>query len=288
MPGSQAATEWAFPNPATPPGSSAYYSVRFAPAGLRDDLAVLLGWRHLVRSVFDEVSDRGVATRKLEWWSNELERIVAGTGRHPLGLPLGRLIARAELPRQPFLDIIRGTEALLADRRVEDVAGLAALGDLDLGALCELIARVHAASAPAGLSAARRAGSYCALVELVRDSGRMLRRDRCGFLPEDRLQRNGISHTGHEPTEIRKHLSPLLADLAEDLDRHRADLSHDLPRLPATIRIRVRLADRLLAELAASDFEVADQRIALTPIRKLWNAWRESRLNRAPRGKSCF
>jgi phytoene synthase len=282
MPGSQAATEWAFPNPATPPGSSAYYSVRFAPVGLRNDLAVLLGWRHLVRSVLDEVSDRGVAARKLEWWSDELERIVAGTGRHPLASRLSRLIARANLPQQPFIDIILGTKAILADRRSQDTAALSDLADLDLGALCELIARVHAETTPADLAAARRAGSYCALVELVRDSGRMLRRDRCGFLPEDRLQRHGISHTGHEPTEIRKHLSPLLADLAEDLDRHRADLSHDLPRLPATIRIRVRLADRLLAELAASDFEVADQRIALTPIRKLWNAWRESRLNRVP------
>ncbi|HSO81933.1 squalene/phytoene synthase family protein [Thiocapsa sp.] len=277
MQGSQAATEWAFPNPGTPPGSSAYYSVRFAPPGLRDDLAALLGWRHLVRSVVDEVSDQGVAARKLAWWNDELERIFAGTGRHPLGVPLGQLIARAELSRQPFVDIAMGTEAILADRRVRDVAALAALADLDLGALLELFARAHGESTPTRLAAARRAGSYCSLVELVRDSGRLLRQDRCGFLPEDRLDRHGVSHADQRPTEIRKHLAPLLADLAEDLNRHRADLSHHLPRLPAVVRIRVRLADRLIAEIAASGFQVADQRIALTPIRKLWNAWRESR-----------
>jgi phytoene synthase len=277
MQGSPAANEWAFPNPATPPGSSAYYSVRFAPPGQRDDLAALLGWRHLVRSVVDEVSDRGVAARKLEWWNEELERIVAGTGRHPLGMPLGLLIAQAELPRQPFVDIVLGTEAILADRRVRDVAALAALTDLDLGALFALFARAHGESSPTGLAAARRAGSYCGLVELVRDSGRLLRRDRCGFLPEDRLNRHGLSQTDRQPTKIRKHLAALLDDLSEDLNRHRAGLSHDLLRLPAVIRIRVRLADRLLAEIAASNFQVADQRIALTPIRKLWNAWRESR-----------
>jgi phytoene synthase len=277
MQGSEAATEWAFPNPATPPGSSAYYSVRLAPFGLRDGLAALIGWRHLVRSVLDEVSDRGVAARKLEWWSDELEHIVNGTGRHPLGMPLGPLIARAALPRQPFVDIILGTEAILADRRAHDVAALAALADLDLGALFELIARAHGESRPAGLTTARRAGSYCGMVELVRDSGRLLRRGRCGFLPEDRLNRHGMSHTVQRPTEMRARLAPLLADLAEDLNRHRDGLSHDLPRLPGVIRIRVRLADRLLAEIAASDFQVADQRIALTPIRKLWNAWRESR-----------
>jgi 15-cis-phytoene synthase len=277
MPVSQAASEWAFPNPATPPGSSAYYSVRFAPLALRDDLAALLGWRHLVRSVLEEVSDRSVAARKLEWWSDELERIFAGAGRHPLGVALGRLIARAELPRQPFVDIVLGTEAILADRRAPDFGALAALADLDLGALFELIARARGETTPTGLAAARRAGSYCSLVELVRDSGRLLRQDRCGFLPEDRLDRYGLGHSDRRPTEIRKHLAPLLADLAEDLNRHRTDLSHDLPRLPAVIRIRVRLADRLLTEIAVSGFQVADQRIALTPIRKLWNAWRESR-----------
>lgn len=277
MQGAPAATEWAFPNPATPPGSSAYYSVRFAPPGLRDDLAALLGWRHLVRSVVDEVSDRGVAARKLEWWNDEFERIFAGTGRHPIGLSLGPLIARAKLPRQPFVDIVLGTEAILADRRVRDVAALAALADLDLGALCELIARAHGETTPAGLAAVRSAGSYCGLVEFVRDSGRLLRHERCGFLPEDRLSRHGMSHTAQTPTEIRKNLAPLLADLAGDLERHRDGLRHDLPSLPAAIRIRVRLADRLLAEIAASGFDVADQRIALTPIRKLWNAWRESR-----------
>ncbi|RKT46040.1 squalene/phytoene synthase family protein [Thiocapsa rosea] len=273
----QAATEWAFPNPATPPGSSAYYSVRFAPVGLRDDLAALLGWRHLVRSVIDEVSDRGVAARKIEWWNDEIKQIFADTGRHPLGVPLGRLIARAELPRQPFVDIIMGTEAILADRHAQDVAALAALADLDLGALFELIARAHGETTPADLATARRAGSYCAMVEIVRDSGRLLRQDRCGFLPEDRMNRHGMSHTAQTPTKIRKHLAPLLADLSKDLNDHRAELIHDLRRLPAVIRIRVRLADRLLAEIAASGFQVADQRIALTPIRKLWNAWRESR-----------
>jgi phytoene synthase len=275
--GSQAATEWAFPNPATPPGSSAYYSVRFAPVGLRDDLAALFGWRHSVRSVVDEVSDLGVAARKLDWWSGELERIFAGTGRHPLGVPLGRLIARANLPRQAFVDVILGTEALLADRGAPDVEAFAALADLDLGALFELIVRAHGESSPNGLAAARRAGIYCAIVELVRDSGRLLRQGRCGFLPEDRLKRHGMNHSLQRPIEIRTHLAPVLADLAGDLDRYRNDMSHDLPRLPTVVRIRVRLADRLFAEIAASDFQVADQRISLTPIRKLWNAWRESR-----------
>ena len=42
--------QWRFPNRATPEGSSAYYSVRFAPSAVRDDLAAL------VRAVVPPVS----------------------------------------------------------------------------------------------------------------------------------------------------------------------------------------------------------------------------------------
>ena len=66
--------EWLFPNRATPPGSSAYYSVRFAPLRLRHDLAAVLAWRHEVRAILEEVSDPGVARLKLNWWIEEMER----------------------------------------------------------------------------------------------------------------------------------------------------------------------------------------------------------------------
>ena len=64
---------WHFPNPATPLGSSTYYSLRFSPPGLRDDLAILAAWRHQVRIILVEVSDPGVARLKLQWWREELD-----------------------------------------------------------------------------------------------------------------------------------------------------------------------------------------------------------------------
>lgn len=277
MPAPNEDAEWAYPNQATPAGSSAYYSVRFAPPELRDDLAALFGWRYLVRSVVDRVSDRGVAARKLEWWNDELVHIFAGRSRHPLARPLAALIARADLPRQPFVDILWGTEALLADRRMADFGALVAFADLDTGALFELIARTHGAIAPPTLGAARRAGAYCRLVDLIRDSGRLLRQDRSGFLPEASLARHGLALATTTPTAIRAHLVSLLDELAEDLARMREDLEDGFHRLPGAVRIQVRLMDKLLAELAATRFDVADQRIALTPVRKFWHAWRESR-----------
>ncbi|MBK1700039.1 3-dehydroquinate synthase [Thiococcus pfennigii] len=60
-----------------------------------------------------------------------------------------------------------------------------------------------------------------------------------------------------------------------DVERIRALIA--AADLPACLRIRARLAQRLLAELTAPDADVIDARIALTPLNKLWHAWRESR-----------
>ena len=47
--------------------------------------------------------------------------------------------------------------------------------------------------------------------------------------------------------------------------------------MPACIRARTLILESLLRELETDGFDVADQRIGLTPLRKLWLAWRESR-----------
>jgi phytoene synthase len=280
---------WGFPNPATPPGSSAYYAVRFAPRGERDALATLFGWRHLVRSVLVTVSDRGVAARKLAWWHDEIEVIHAGGGRHPIALPLGQIIRDSALPLRSFVEVLWATEAILNGRKMPDLNALVGLAEQDLGAIFELVARRLDAETPhraraesaqgssssstESIACARRAGAYCGLIALMRGSGRLLRQGHIDFWPEDR--RLKVSSTRHAHSGAA--LAPLFADLDGEVAPLRRSLDTPLAALPTTVRIHVRLADALLAELRESGFAVADQHIALTPIRKLWIAWRASR-----------
>ncbi|WP_200388224.1 squalene/phytoene synthase family protein [Thiocapsa imhoffii] len=273
----QPTTSWGFPNPATPPGSSTYYAIRFADVAQRDALAALCGWRHLVRSVLEQVSDPGVAARKLAWWQGELERIFARQGQHPLAPALSRAMTRADLPRQPFLDILWAVEALLANRQSRDQAEVLARAELDCGSLAELMLHQTPGHVAAQRSAARRAGAYWGLVALIRDSGWLLRRGRLGVLPADALARQGIAQWSPSGPLPGAALASVLAELLPLCHRERERLDPDLASLPSALRIRVRLADTLLAELMASGLAVADQRIALTPLRKLWIAWRESR-----------
>ncbi len=86
----------------------------------------------------------------------------------------------------------------------------------------------------------------------------------------------GLSHAALVWREHRDRLPELLAPVA---DRARAKLAaSDLNLdLPVCIRVRVRILASLLEVLTGAGFAVADQRIGLTPLRKLWLAWRESR-----------
>ncbi|HSO80765.1 MAG TPA: hypothetical protein VLQ88_11450, partial [Chromatiaceae bacterium] len=50
--------------------------------------------------------------------------------------------------------------------------------------------------------------------------------------------------------------------------------SSPLGALPPFARVRARILASLLREIEALSYQVVDQRLSLTPLRKLWIAWR--------------
>jgi phytoene synthase len=262
------AQEWAYPDKATPPGSSAYYCVRFAPRELRRAAALLFAWRGEIGDVPLRCSDPGVARLKLDWWREELARCVAAQARHPLTRALSPVVRRWDLPPAPFLEM---TDAAEAAARGEPVA---AIGDLerrlegDQGALFELLGRVHGVADPAALEALRRLGTYCALVHLIRDAGALLRRRY------DPLPRPWVEEAAGDPRRAYRDALPRLARRAREL-RAGAPAA-----VPPGIAARVAILDALLGELEGSGFPVLDQRVGLTPLRKVWIGWRASRAAR--------
>lgn len=275
---SAASAEWRFPNRATPPGSSAYYSVRLAAAPHRDALAALFAWRAELRAILDQVSDPGVARIKLDWWRSELERLLVGEPRHPISEVLAPAVAAHQLPEQPLVALIVSVETALRNPRHPDLASQRRADEQDLGALFELLARCEGADEEQPLAQARRAGGWCAQVRRIRDAGWLLRQGR-EVLPADQLATAGLSQATLTGAEGRHRLPALLRAFAEQLRRQppEQDLAGRIPSgLTPTVRIQLRLHQDLLAVLARSGFDVADQRIGLTPLRKLWLAWRAS------------
>lgn len=265
---------WRFPNSATPFGSSAYFSIRFAPRPLRNDLAALLAWRQQVRAIIDEVGDPNVARLKLHWWREEIQRTLAGEPHHPLSYALQPILARHQLPGTPFLQIAEQAEEVIVGRHPADEAALILSCKGDLGALFELMSRCHRIQDPDRLEDARALGAFCALVYSIRDSGVLARRGRTP-LPANWLRDLGLSAQALTQRSHRARLPELLPGMARQAHRLLEQI-HDPGIQPTFARIRANLLNALLLELEAMDFDVAEQRVGLTPLRKLWLAWRES------------
>jgi phytoene synthase len=142
----------------------------------------------------------------------------------------------------------------------------------DRGALFELICRCHGRTEPATLAIARDTGAWCEQVRRIRDAGLRLRRAR-PVLPADALQAAGLTQEQLASLEHRHRLPALLTAQADTLRNDRLNPA-GTAALPRALRIQLRIHTALLDELARSQFDVVDQRIGLTPLRKLWAGWR--------------
>jgi phytoene synthase len=225
-----------------------------------------------VRAILDEVSDPGVARLKLDWWRDELVRSAKGAPRHPLSLVLTPVIAAHGLPLEPFLAIAERTEQELRGGRSADDTAQCQAAEQDLGALFELAARCHDLRNDPDLASARRLGGWVARVRRLRDAGLLLRQGR-EVIAEERLANAALTHEALISGEHRHRLPALVKPIAEalaDEQPRRADTA----MLPRALRIQTRIHAALLRELARSGYAVTDQRIGLTPLRKLLLAWR--------------
>ncbi len=266
---------WRFPNPATPLGSSTYYSIRFSPTARRDDLAILAAWRHQVRAILMEVSDPGVARLKLQWWLEDLEKPLDGRPSHPLSQAVRAVVSQHQLPLGPFLQIAEQVEEEILRRRLPDLGALTRACDADLGALFELMAACQGLTSPENIASVRALGTFCALVYRIRDSGWLARQGRAP-IPMDLLAPQNLTPEALRQGPHRARLPEWLPELARQAQALQARSSHTRT-LPPFARARTRILASLLREIEALSFQVADQRLSLTPPRKLWIAWRETR-----------
>lgn len=268
-----------FPNAATPPGSSAYYSLRFGARERQPELALLLAWSREMRHIARDTSDPGIARLKLDWWREEIARATSGEARHPLTRELAPSIARHGLSATAFQEHIDAWEGLATGRRFRTRSQLLESCATAGGSLAELLTCVNGDVSGDHAPAARRLGASLYLAERIRDLGADLRRHR-SLLPAELLQVRGLSEDALLASRDRDGLRQVLRELAQDCRQlHRETVGPGKrPALalgPVLILARLRLAT--LDEIEQAGFPVLAERVSLTPLRKLWISWRAGR-----------
>ncbi|MBM3387622.1 MAG: presqualene diphosphate synthase HpnD [Betaproteobacteria bacterium] len=264
-------------------GSSFYYAFLFLPAPQRAAITAFYAFCREVDDVVDEVSDPGVAASKLAWWHQEVQQAFAGQASHPA---MQALMPHAQvfgISAQQLQAVVQGCQMDLQQTRYLDYPGLQSYCHLVAGVVGEVSARIFGQSDEATTAYAHKLGQAFQLTNIIRDVGEDALRGRI-YLPINELQRFGVKAQELLQRQYSERFTELMRFQAQ---RAQALYDEALAILPAADRrhqkpglMMASIYRTLLREIEASGFQVLHQRIALTPLRKLWLAWKMQALGR--------
>jgi 15-cis-phytoene synthase len=288
---------------AAPPGSSSYYALRQAPAGRQPLLTALFALRREFEETVKETSDPTVGRTKLAWWQKEIAALAAGTPSHPVSKALAAHLgdgvnngtkapASSEAPgaaavtaaieaEYPALQtLLAGFEMDLDQARYLDYPNLRRYLQGVGGTFATLVARATAQDPAQAAAWAAPLGQALLQAQLVAELGNDARHGRI-YIPIDEMQRYNVTAAD---VINRKYSDAFIEMMRFQTKRARDALNTAIAALPSgerrtqrTLRAQAALALALLDEVERDGYQVLHQSIALTPIRKLWIAWRAAR-----------
>ncbi len=262
-------------------GSSFYYAFLFLSPPRRAAITAFYAFCREVDDVVDEVSDPGVAAAKLAWWRTEVAASFEGRASHPAMHALMPHVTAYGITPAHLGTVIDGCQMDLEQTRYLDFPGLALYCHRVAGVVGEVAANIFGRSEDATVAYAHRLGLAMQLTNIIRDVGEDARRGRI-YLPISELQRFDVK--AHEllraspPYAYGERFDALMRFQAERAHRCYDDALALLPdgdrRAQKPGLMMANIYRTLLREIEAGSFQVLHQRIALTPLRKLWIAMR--------------
>ncbi|MEQ1657742.1 MAG: presqualene diphosphate synthase HpnD [Hylemonella sp.] len=264
-------------------GSSFYYAFLFLPKPRRAAITAFYAFCREVDDVVDEVSDPGVAQTKLVWWEAEVTRAYAGQPTHPVLQALMPHTAAYGIEARHLLAVIEGCQMDLQQTRYLDYQGLQRYCHLVAGVVGEVAARIFGQTQEQTTRYAHTLGLAFQLTNIIRDVGEDALRGRI-YLPVNELQQFEVK--AHELLK-RQHSERFVALMKFQAERAHKLYDEALALLPEVDRraqkpglMMASIYRTLLREIERDNFQVLHQRISLTPLRKLWLAWRVQALGK--------
>jgi len=262
---------------ATASGSSFYYAFLFLPAERRRAITALYAFCREVDDAVDEASEPQLAAAKLAWWRSEVASLFAGNPQHPVTRALLPCKESFSITAQRLNEIIDGMEMDLTQTRYLDWPGLERYCHLVAGVVGLLAAGIFGYRNPRTLDYARDLGIAFQLTNVIRDVGEDARKNRI-YLPMDDLKRFNVPASdilqSRESAEFRA-LMAFQAERARSYyDRAMAALPREDRRAQRSGLIMAAIYRTLLEEIERDGFRVLRQKTSLTPLRKLYIAWK--------------
>ena len=258
-------------------GSSFYYSFLFLPPDRRRAITALYAFCREVDDVVDECTDPQLAHAKLAWWRTEIAGLYAGNPQHPVTNALRPFTEQFQITAERLDEIIAGMEMDLTQTRYLDFAGLERYCYHVAGAVGLLAAGIFGYTDPRTLEYAKSLGTAFQLTNIIRDVGEDARKNRI-YLPMDELKKFDVPASDILAARYSENFRELMAFQAR---RAESFYEKAMQSLPAADRPRQRaglimaaIYRATLAEIEREGYRVLTQRTSLTPLRKLWLAWK--------------
>jgi phytoene synthase len=258
------------------PGSDLYYSLIGTPPGPRSALIALHAAHAEVLEIPSSCSDPAIARMKLGWWREECARWMQGEPRHPCGRPIVRAGFDLGACGRSIATAVDGIELGLGQPVPAALSDLTAVWAATTGMLWSTwteLAGGSGADRERAAALGTTTGHYQTLCGIRAD----LRAGRVRLPAEDFAAAGAtLADLVHRPAS-----EPVVKLLARQVERIESGYAAALATVaaPAPVALRgpirhMAIARATLAEIAADGYAVLTRRVTLTPLRKLWIAWR--------------
>lgn len=258
---------------AAPEGSNLYYACLYQSPETRQRLYALFALYHELMEGLLMASDPGISRIKLEWWREELDRLERGEPRHPVTQALQPLLEQGDITLAPLAALPPALESLMAvtETGEEGWYRTSAMGEFWQ---CAAAAAGPLTDTERDLAAAT--GTAVVRLELLQNLRHLL---ALGFhpLPRNELAKAGLSgeELMSDPVSEKSHnlSASLVTNIRNDLEECYRNGGRPGAHL-LFVLIMNRIAAVTCEEIARDGHRLLSHKLALTPIRKLWIAWR--------------
>jgi len=263
-------------------GSSFFYAFLFLSAEKRRAMMALYAFCREVDDIADEIKDKDVAMRKLSFWKDEVDRVYADVARHPVGVELMWTKNHYPIEKEQLTEMIEGM--------LMDVSGKLMVTEDDLALYCYRVAGVVGLMSIAvfgyqneqSKEFALKMGEALQLTNILRDVYEDTKIDRI-YLPQQirakfKVTDQDIRHGFSDDEQTNQNLKSLLAYYQEKAQQAYDDALAALPAedrqslCPSLMMGAIYYAH--LAKLEGIGMDVWQQHARLSPLRKIWVAWR--------------
>ena len=258
-------------------GTSFYYSFLFLSPEKNQAIVALYAFCREVDDIVDECHEPALAQIKLQWWREEINKAFNGNPQHPVTRALVKHIEAFNLQQEYFSEIIDGMEMDLFQTRYPDFKELSLYCYRAASAVGLLAAEIFGYQNRETLKYAHNLGIALQLTNILRDVSEDAQRGRI-YIPQDELAQFGVTEKDVLLGNMSENMRNLLEHQAKRAESYYTRAWEQLPdedRYPQISGIIMgKIYHAILGKIQKRNFEVINNKTKLTPIKKLWIAWK--------------